>query len=106
MNHREFVTAMGEGYQAELVRKCRAYADLMAETIEEIADAVTDEDMADPDRAAELAADVLDMKQSGVRALDAADGMERGELTDDVCEDAERFAGLFDECRASNSGDL
>lgn len=98
--------AMGEGYQAGLVRKCRAYADLMAETIEEIADAVTDEDMADPDRAAELAADVLDMKESGVRALDAADGLERGELSDDVCEDAERFAGLYDECRAANSGDL
>lgn len=102
MNHQEFVMAMGEGYQAGLIRKCRAYADLMAETIEEIADAVTDEDMADPDRAA----DVLDMKQSGVRALDAADGLERGDLSAGVCEDAERFAGLFDECRAANSGDL
>ena len=56
MNHREFVMAMGEDYQAELVRKCRAYADLMAETIEDMADAVTDEDMADPDAPARFEA--------------------------------------------------
>ena len=106
MNSREFVEAMGEAYQAELARKCRDYAAALAEAIEDLANSVSDEDMADPDRVAELAAEVLEMKDSGVRALDAAAELERGNLTDEACEWAERCAGALDQCRTSGANDL
>ncbi len=105
MDHREFVLSMGEDYRAELIRKCRALTEYLERGIRAAADEADYVDMNDPDVMADMASDVLAMRDAGRVAWQAAHDLESGNITEEACRRAEAAAGAYDRHMAGEGFD-